>query len=276
MTLTWIDDIGSYPLDSSNGIHLVEGTRGLMMPRPRTSTSPYLSADGSALTNQRFQEREIDIRVIFTDTDFAYLRYGELGTRLNRGPGTLRHSTTERTRDLLNVVFDGGMRGDETGIDQWRSDVFTLLALDPWWYGSTQVLTLSTAANEQYDEAEDYDQAESYDGTAANSVTNAGDDVAYPVTTITGPWTTLTVGVSMGSSLSLAAALGSGDVITINTKPGERGPRLNGGSIDWSLLTAESRLFDLPRGVSSITIAGTGSTGSSAAEMTWRERFLTP
>ncbi len=97
-----------------------------------------------------------------------------------------------------------------------------------------------------------------------------------PLTTITGPFTTLQVGVAGGETFEITSALSEFDTLTVDAYPGRRGPSLNGGPVDWSLLTPASRLWELPKGATVLNAFATGGTGSSAITVAYRPRWLTP
>ena len=99
----------------------------------------------------------------------------------------------------------------------------SLLALDPWWYGQTQSAAIGIASPTAFDAAIPFDDAIPFDGGAATVVTVDGDEAAFPVFSVVGPFTTLAV--SDGTSTwELAAALGSGETLLIDSRPASRGP----------------------------------------------------
>lgn len=257
----------------------LRGPLGFDVPPVHNSTAARLNASGSALIGRRRLERSVVIPLLIEDPVSIEDAIARLAVAFE-GPGTLSYTTASRTRQLRDVIYSHGMEGDWSSVrayDNWRLVDLALVALDPWWYGDGDVAVLTLSAATAFDDAgTTFDAATLFDGAASNPVAVAGDAGAYPVSTITGPFTTLTVGLSGGQSFTLAAALAAGSVITIDTRPGNRGPRLNGGPIDWSLLTSTSRLFELPVGASTLLAQSTGSTGASSVEVTWDERHLTP
>jgi len=274
-TLTWIGSTGTYELiDEANGVDVWEPSTGLRTAPVELTLAPYLTADGSVLVRSRRGVRPVTLTLFVEDDTRVTDVLGPLERAL-QGPGTLRFDDGTVIRDLLNVVYESGFEGYERNL-QSRVLSVTLLALDPWWYGESNVASLTFAAAVGFNAAIAFSGATGFSGSDANPVTVAGDASAFPTTTIVGPFTTLQVGVAGGQTFQLAAALAAGSTITVDTTPGNRGPRLNAGEIDWSLLTPTSRLWELPVGASVLNAAATGTTGASIVEVAWRERFLTP
>ena len=278
-TLTWIDTNGATTvLDDTTGFRLLTGSVGLDVPPTELNTSAYLSSDGSVLVKRRRGERRVALPMYLNTGSSVSTAVGQAATFF-QGPGTLRYSGVN-TRELTNVLYEAGMEGDWSDAvavnETWRKVVVSLRVLDPWWYGATASVQLTFAAAVGFDAAITFDNAIGFDGSDANPVTIAGDAPASPVTTIVGPFTTLLVGVAGGQTFTLTSALAAGSTIVVDTSTGNRGPRLNGGAIDWSLITDASRLWELPLGSSVLNAAATGTTGASIVEVAWRERWLTP
>lgn len=94
-------------------------------------------------------------------------------------------------------------------------------------------------------------------------LTNEGDLEAWPVWTIKGPLTSVTVGVD-GSTVQWTVALTSTDTLVIDTDPIVQSAWLNGADVTSQLGTAD--FAPIPAGVElplSLTMAGTGSVEAS-------------
>lgn len=278
-TLTWIDAEGtSTILNASTGFRFLTGGVGLDVPPTELNTAAYLSSDGSVLVKRRRGHRRVALPIYINTGGSVSTAVGQAASFF-QGPGTLRY-TGINTRDLTNVIYEAGMEGDwgdNVAVNEtWRKLVVGLIALDPWWYGTTQTVSLTFAAAVTFNAAITFNNAIGFDGSDANPVTVAGDAPVFPTITITGPFTTLLVGFAGGQTFQLTSALAAGSTIVVDSKPGNRGPRLNAGPIDWSLLTPASRLWELPVGFSVLNAAATGNTGASLVEVSWRQRWLTP
>jgi hypothetical protein len=264
--------------DEASGCRVLKGAAGLDAPAVSNNISDYLTSDGGVLVKSRRTVRPIILPLMLTDATRVQTKVASIAAALV-GPSTITISDGTITRSLLNVIYEAGLEGvrsnDMAGAT-WRKFAVSLLALDPWWYGASISTSLTFAAAVAFDAAIAFDAVVGFSGSDANPVTVVGDAPASPITTIVGPFTTLQVGIAGGETFTLAAALAAGSTIIVDTTPGNRGPRLNAGEIDWSLLTPSSRLWELPLGSSVLNAGSTGSTGASSVQVEWRERWLTP
>lgn len=270
---------------AGSGVRIVEGASGLDAPPVALNISGLVGRDGGVLTNRRRPSRALVLPLVVTSTSRVMDTVGELARKL-QGPGTLVLDDGTNTRTLRDIVYEAGIDGPMTrethlvpspGL-QYRKMVVSLIALDPWWYGAETSFELSYGADTGFDDASvSFDDAGvGFDGSSSTATTITGDAAASPLVTITGPFTTCQVGIAGGETLEIAATLADGDVITVDTAAGNRGPRINNGGIDWSLLTAGSRLFDLPVGAVTFVVGATGDGASSAVEVAYEPRLLTP
>jgi hypothetical protein len=265
--------------DEPSGCKVLKGAAGLDAPVVSNNIGDYLSSDGGVLVKSRRQLRSIILPLMLTDPTRVQTKVASIAAALV-GPSTITISDGTITRSLLNVIYESGLEGvrsNEMAGETWRKFAVSLLALDPWWYGASTSEQLTFAAAVAFDSGgTTFDAAVGFDGSDANPVTVVGDAPASPTTTIVGPFTTLLVGIAGGQTFELAAPLAAGDTIIVDTTIGNRGPRRNAGAIDWSLLTPESRLWELPVGSTVLNAGATGTTGASIVEVAWRERWLTP
>lgn len=265
--------------DEPSGCKVLRGVHGIDAPPVNNNIANLLSSDGGVMVKSRRRVRPIVLPLMLSDPVRVQTKVAEIAAAL-AGPSTITFSDGTVTRELKRVVYEAGMEGDRSNTmvgETWRKFAVSLLALDPWWYGaSTSVALTFASAAVGFDAAVAFSGATAFDAIDANPVTVAGDAGAFPIVTIVGPFTTLTVGLAGGQTFTLAAALAAGSTVVVDTNPGNRGPRINGGAIDWSLLTAASRLWELPVGDNVLLAEGSGSSGASSVEVSWRERWLTP
>ena len=277
--LTWIDSNGQETtLIEPNGFTVLTGALGLGAVPVSLEMADRLSSDGSVLAGRRSPHRNV-VLPLFIEDETRVLNVEAQAAEMFYGPGTLRRDDGTTVRELTEVVYETGLAGnDDADImgPTWAKVVVSLLALDPWWYGQERTVAFEFGVNYDFDANEDFDANIPFDGRVATSTTVFGDAEAFPVTTLSGPFTTADVGFTGGKSFSIADPLADGHTIVVDTRPGNRGPRKNGGPIDWSLLTPESRLWTLPPGVSRLTAATTGEDGGSFVELSYRERHRTP
>lgn len=278
ITLTWRDVAGvATVLSEANGYRVLRPTRGLGVAPPQNIVDSYIGFDGAALTRRRRDTQSLIVPLFVRDLTRAQAKIEALASVLDNGPGQLEYADGVNTRYLKNVLYNGGLEGDMSDAPStlWRKVPVLFLALDPWWYGPGNSQALSTAAVTAFDAAISFDAVIPFDGGVAAGVTVAGDTDAYPVITVTGPATSLTVGCG-ALSWSIANPLLATDTLIVDHRPGSRGPRLNGGGVDWSLLSEASRLWLLPKGSQSVISGFVGQTGATSAVMTWDPRYLAP
>lgn len=272
--MTWTGADGApLLLDGSTGVTLRERPLGLEVPHPANTVDQRLAFDGGVLVGRRRPPRPLALDLFFKHATRVETLLAEVAASL-QGPGTLEWADDVNTRTLREVIYEAGLDGSGFGNAVEAERVVSLLALDPWWYGAAESASLSVAAETAFDAAIAFDAAVPFDGGNATSVVVVGDTDVYPVITATGPATTLSV-VYEGLSWSIAAPLGASDVLVVDHRPGSRGPSLNGGTVDWSLLSAASRLWPIAKGSASIVSGTTGSSGSTSLSMTFEPRWLT-
>lgn len=277
IVLTWFDaDNEETVLDDTTGYVSLTGAIGLGAPTPLNTIDPYNAFDGGALVKRRQDVKQVVLPMLVEHATRVETGIGDLARKF-RGPGILQWADGTHTRYLRNVVYESGLQGDHSNYNPlWRYVVVSLLALDPWWYESAQSTALSTTGGTPYDANIAYDADIPYDGGDSVSVIVESDDEVFPIVTVDGPATTLTVS-SDSLGWSIAAPLAAGQVLTVDTRPSNRGPRLNGGPVDWSLLTAPSRLWTWSApGTKSIVTGVSGATDQTTIVVQWEPRFLTP
>lgn len=278
ITLTWTDANGvATPLTAANGFTLMKGALGLGAPSPQNALESYVALDGSALVNRRFDVKAVTLPLYVQHATRAQTLISQLASMF-QGPGELQYADGVNTRRLKQVIYDAGLSGDlsKASSKTWRLVPVSLIALDPWWYDTATLAALpASTAPTAFDAAISFDAAVPFDGGSSVTVAVPGDTDAFPVITVVGPITSLTV-TCAGLAWTIVTALGASDVLVVDSRPGSRGPRLNGGSVDWSLLTAASRLWNLPNGSPSVIVSATGTSGATSISMTYEPRYLTP
>lgn len=111
------------------------------------------------------------------------------------------------------------------------------------------------------------------------TVINAGDKDAWPVWTITGPGATIALrNLTTGEDIVFAStALGLGESVYIDTRPGAKTVTKNDGTNLWPDLDATSSLWSLRPGDNAIRLEMSAATaGMSALQVNYRQRYLSP
>jgi len=278
----WVALDGStIELSEENGYTILYGLSGLDAPPVELNTAPRTAGDGSLLVKRRTNDRFIVLPLRVRTETQVRSTIAMLADKF-RGPGQFRFSENGSTfRTLRDVYYETGLEGDESSDASypgvWRKVVVSLRALDPWWYGAAEARTMSLGAETAFDAVLGFDDPVTpFDGGTTTTFQVGGHADSYPVWTFAGPFTALTVVVAGSESMELASALADGSTITVDTRPGSRGPSLNGGAVDWSILTAASRLPTFAPGSTSVAVGAAGDDAGSSVSVTYEPRWLTP
>jgi hypothetical protein len=284
------------PLDDTAGIKVLRGVTGLGVAPVEAAREERVGDDGAVSFRRRRGVRpftipiQIDTAVISFEAAAALFEPVLLPPVVAGGAPRLQGGTLIATngggeRSLEGVSYDTGMEDEWSdtagGIGDWSWKQFrglTLTADDPWWYGPLESITLNIAAETPIDDASTLidDPNTPIDGGSSTTVPVAGQADAYARFVIDGPFTTLILSGPNGETNELAASLADGDQIVIDWTPSRRGPRLNGGRVSWSLLTASHQRFVLGRPSTVVSVSATGTTANSNVDLLWRNRYLTP
>lgn len=274
-TLTWTDAAGTATVfDGSDGISMLINPVGLEAPNPTNTIDDFVNFDGGILVHRSRPVRSVALNLYVEHDTRVETAVAQLASML-QGPGTLVYADDVQSRTLREVIYETGIDGSGPGNLLARSVVVSLLALDPWWYGPPASQALATSAVTTFDAAISFDSTTPFDGGGSVAVAVSGDAEAYPVFTVVGPVTTLTIG-SGGLAWQIASPLTSSDSLVIDHRPSSRGPRKNSGPVDWSLLTESSRLWPLAQGLTAVVTGATGTSGATSVVMSWEPKYLTP
>jgi phage-related protein len=110
---------------------------------------------------------------------------------------------------------------------------------------------------------------------ALDTVTNAGDVDAWPVWTITGPGSGIRMAnLTTGKAWGFTVDLGTGESLTIDTRPGVKTVIHSSGANWWQYLSSTSRLWSLRRGVNSLRIEMGSATAESHVALSRTHKYL--
>lgn len=283
-TFSWLSGAGeTVPLDGTSGVTLALPVLGLDVPPVELQTEQRIAYDGGVVFRYRIPDRPFSLP-LYVDESATSIRNVARWFANPVAPGKLTATTGGEDRTLENVFYESGLEGEYSGNGgggalPWRMVTVNMRAMDPWWQGPIQSTALNVGAVTAFDDAAvTFDASTTpFDGGNATAIPVSGDTYSFPLFVITGPFTTLALdGGNLGETVVLSAALAAGSQITIDSTPGDRGPKLNGGDVDWSLITSGSRLWTLTNPSDTVAASATGTTGASAVEIRWRNRYLVP
>jgi len=283
-TLSWTDVDGAVTVLTDDGtVGAAYGLEGRFMPPTEVAYQTSQVAAGGTVTLVRHDVRELAVPIeVWAEDQTAFraaLRSLALTFNATRGDGTFTATGPDGTSRQLTCRYVGGL----APIEDWSAFnahvttvVVVLRAHDPYW---TDVApqTDTFAAGEQGLWLPWPPVTVLPDGVFASArVVNAGDVVAWPVWTITGPATTLKIlNRTSGLKIVLAAAIGAGQTVTIDTRPGVKSVADSAGANRFASLTSTSRLWPFVAGPNIVEISFTGQSDDTAVDLSWRRRWLT-
>lgn len=268
--------------DWERGWIIQPGAKGLDMPAYAIAQDESPGIDGYAVRQVRAQGKEVSfpIAIWAQDSRAAYLqRRRQFIRSLNpkRGAGTLTLTQPDGAARSIGAIYTGGLEGDESrdaSGARWCMTVITFAAPSPYWTGAE--------VTQEWRNAEagtwlPFLPLTVGDSQVLGSVTvdNDGDDDAFPVWTITGAATAVTLSnVTTGESLTLNRTLTSSDTVVIDTRERRQTALLNSVENLWPALSTTSTLWALAPGLNELTLTVTSSTATTRVAMSYQPRYL--
>ncbi|MFI9598941.1 phage distal tail protein [Streptomyces sp. NPDC052043] len=282
--VVWTDPRGTVTKlsDWENGWLLQPGAKGLDMPQYAYTTDESPGIDGHALRDVRAQAKEIVLPVAFWvhDSRQAYKqRRRALIKSMNpkRGVGTLTLIEPDGATRSIGAYYTGGLEGDESldaAGERWCINALTFATPSPYWIGAEASLEFKTGSAGTFFP---FLPLTVGDSQVLGSVTidNDGDDDAWPVWTIKGPATSITlINQTTGLRLVLTRTITAADTIVIDTRERQQTALLNGTTNLWPDLSTDSDLWPLAEGVNQCSLTVAGSTGATSVRLTYQPRYL--
>ncbi|MGW2113803.1 phage distal tail protein [Streptomyces zhihengii] len=268
--------------DWERGWTVPPGPRGMDMPTWAISRDESPGIDGYALRQVRAQGKNIVIPIAFwaQDSRDAYLeRRRGLIRSLNpkRGPGTLTLTQPNGDQRTIQAIYEDGLEGDETrdaAGARWCQTAITFSCPSPFWLGSEISRTWQTESGEEF-----YPILPLVVGASQVlgevTVNNSGDDDAYPIWTIDGPATAITLdNHTTGETLTLTRTLTGADTVVIDTRQRQQTALLNGSTNLWPDLSDDSSMWALAPNTNELELTVSGSTSDTRIRMTYQLRYL--
>lgn len=283
-TISFTDPAGSVTKfsDWTNGWVLQPGAKGLDMPTYAFTQDESPGIDGYAIRQVRAGGKEIALPVAFwaDDSRAAYLqRRRTLIRSLNpkRGLGTLTVAQADGTTRTIGACYSAGLEGDES-LDsagaRWCIVALTFACPSPFWLGAEVTTEWRAAVAANFFPILPLAVGNSQ-VLGAVTVDNDGDDDAFPVWTVTGPATTISLtNVTTGEVLVLTHTISVGDTVVIDTRERQQTAVLNGTTNLWGDLSDASTMWALEPGINDLTLTVTGSTVNTRVRMTYQPRYL--
>jgi hypothetical protein len=283
-TLTWIDpSTNQTPLNGETFYTWLQGAGGLYAPPTELIVTDVPLQPGGRFKYVNVGVRDVRLPLMVNANTEPALDGARRALRSAMNPlygqGTLRHVSQDgQTRDL-NCYVVAGMEGDDTQQNRGPGWIFfdlRLKALDPYWYDTnytTIAFTNAAAVNFLGNPFLPIKLSSSGIFTSF-SVSNTGDVEAWPLWTIVGPAVNPTLtNNTTGKSIALTISLTVGQSLTIDTRPGFKTITRENGSNQFSAASPASSLWSLARGLNTITLSVTGSSGASQLQLQYKQRY---
>lgn len=268
--------------DTAEGYTVLgEGTRGLRSVEYELSTVKYAGLDGEDVQAIRASANQPTLGLLVAADDETEFRTRARGLRWAMRPkaglGTLTVRGDDGETRSLDCYCIGGLEGDEAAAldGRWWRLALKFYAPDPWWYGES--VTVEYGGLDSVTAFFPLFPTHLSSSTVAGAFTvdlSGTDAPAYPVWTITGPGTGLTLtNVTTGQVITTSATLTGGQSMTIDTRPGFQSIRRNDGTNLMSTLSSDPALWPLQEDLNSVTAALTGATSASKISVTYAPRY---
>jgi hypothetical protein len=275
----WVDPQGivrDLSQATSPNLFVSKGTTGLGMPPVDIVSDKLPFTAGDIPRHAQTQGREIDLPLYvhgstiggLIDTADDLAEWFATADESTRTPGYFR--VTRPNDDAVRQIacyYRGGLEGDMgTGSPNTALLVVSLYAPDPYWT--------------------DVDEQEVVFGPAhigiVQGVVNTGDVHAYPIWTIQGPASGISiVNTTTGKSLGLTAnggvTLTAGQSLTIDSRPASQRTTLQiidqDGVSYYNRVVVGTAPWWVKSGANNFTISATGTSGATAFVLTWLPRY---
>lgn len=202
-----------------------------------------------------------------------------------RGDGKIRvYSPTGDQREIsCRVVAGLGLEEDiQNAYPGWQKAVPMFRAFDPYWYATADTIaTFTTGATATFFPIFPLRLSAS-EVFVDGSVANDGDLETWPVWEITGPGSAIVLrDLGNGALTSLTSglggvALGAGESVEVDTRPGVKTVTKSDGTNLWPYLSTDSELWPLLAGSTSFRVEMGGATTASSVRLSYRPRYLSP
>ena len=270
-TIEYVDAEGT-----ATTLFKTRGETGRHMPPVLVDERPVPGSHGTRFRGCRFDAASPIIPILIDGADHDdYLQaLRDIASALNpdKGVGTLRATSDAGVRTQAALYVDG-LDHVASGPVHGRPSVL-FRAFDPFWYDATTVTgTFTTGTAAAFFPILPLRLASS-EVFADATLVNSGDIEAWPTWTITGPGSGLILrNQTTGKTLALDHTLTAGDIVTIDTNPGEKTVTLDDGTNLFGDLTAR-QFWPVARGNNAVQVELVGATEDSSVQVTYRRRWL--
>jgi len=259
---------------------------GRFMPEPQHDEDEIPQQDGSRHRATRFKARDFSIRITVVENGEPALRQSlrDIVKAMNpkKGEGIIKvTSPIGDTREIGCRYLSGLSLEEKPELSgpTMQQAVVTFRANDPFWRDENNTSTSYSIGNPPAFFPIFPLRLTASEIAVDTTVANDGDDDAWPVWTINGPGAGATLrNLTTGKVLSIpAVSIGTGEFVTVDTRPGRKTVTKSDGTNLFSSLTTTSALWPLIEGTNAVRLEMTGVTvGVSSLSLSYKRRWLTP
>lgn len=251
--------------------------RQRIMPPVTIYTVRVPQAQGGRFRHARHDERLVTIPVVVPGPIEGRDELRRWARALDplKGEGTLTVVQGDHAGRQIVCAYEAGL---DDLVEEWPLLGLTTLAFhaaDPYWQDATEstlVATINSTAFTWFPFLPLVLGAS--DVFASATITNPGDVDAWPIVTVVGPGTDLTLtNLTTGMVWHLTGAVAAGATVVVDTRPGHKSARVDGVNV-FGRLTDDSTLWPLEPGPNRISIGFAGGTAASRVTFTWRSKWL--
>lgn len=285
--VTWVEpDATEHILTGQSGSEALWGIQGHGLPPIAFVEEAIPAYDGARLRDVTFKPREIDLPIVLKGATEAAIWQQQRAVLAwfnpTRGDGTLRIQAPDGTTRELTCRLKDGLQGDlrtSTAGPLFRKTILVLRAVDPFWLDAsvvTDTYELSVSSATFFP----FFPIRLTNSTLFNApvVDNIGDVDAYPIWTVTGPGSTITLrNLSTDKLLGTSRALLDGETLAIDTRFGMKSITFDDGTgptNDYASLSAASEFWTLQPGDNSLQLEMSGTTADSQITLRYVPRYL--
>jgi hypothetical protein len=268
------------------GYRLLKGARGLDMAPFQMYLDESPALDGAFSRGVRAMTRDVFLPLLIeADDRKTFLARKRILLRLldpKRGPGVLTWAEPDGTARHLEAYYSSGMEGDwsdDQAAGLWQKYGLTLQAVAPYWYGDDVTLLWKNTVSQTFfplvHASGNFVVLPPGEVLGSITASNDGDVDAFPVWTVSGPASAITLTNSTtGKTLSLTSSLaGSSNKRIIDTRAGVQTIVNESGTNKWAEVNDGSALWQLAPGANSLTVSVTGSGTGTSVQLVYKPRY---
>lgn len=263
-----------------------EGTRGTYSVEWEFATSQYAGIDGVDVDAIRAKENTPTLGLLMRADDeetytarrraLVHAMRPRVAGRLTSGVLTV--SRPDGTTRSLGCYCIDGLAGDQSADTElpgrWWKTALKLMGPDPWWYGDTATVSAGLGPPTPFFPFFPLVLSpSSVQGEFTIDLTGT-DAPTPPVWTVTGPGTSLVLtNETTGQVIDVAATIGSGEIMVIDTRPGHQSVRRGDGTNLMTAVASDPALWTLIEGVNLVTADLSGATSESKITAAYRPLY---